>query len=124
MYFNGQMLGKKLRETEKGDGYHYCLKPSVYANNLSEVCSVSAWSQSQFFQSAFVVCVRDQCQHTHAFQTGFYRLRKVPLSCCWLFFFPVAAFQLIATVRKKKATYKSNISHTKMLEGQIPAKWQ
>lgn len=54
------------------------------------------------FQSALVICVRDQCQHTHAFPTGFYKLDKVPLSCCWLFFFPVAAFHLIITIKKRK----------------------
>lgn len=65
---------KKIRGTEKVDGYHYCLKPSVYENSLPAICSTSAGSQSRFFQSALMMYVRHQYQYTHTFQTGFYML--------------------------------------------------
>lgn len=52
------------------------------------------------FQSALAICVGDQCQHTHVFQKGSYMLNKVPPGCCWLFFFPVAAFHLIIILKK------------------------
>lgn len=68
------------------------------SSSLQHVSMESKW----IFQSALVICVRDQCQHTLAFQTGFYRLNKVPLSCCFVFFFPIVTFHLIVTVRKRK----------------------